>query len=296
MFTLDQFKYFTMNDDMQKQFIGWLAQKLEAKDEQDLKGKMQQLGQDGIKQAYSQFMQEQSQASQGVPTQMTGGKLNYLNCLKAFKKGGAVAMKDCGCGTKEMKSGGRMDKNEKAPTKDYMGQRKDGKAAMPTKSGERMDKNKQDKSPGKKDSMTKGGKKDWISAKTEVSKGKTQWTTGVQKLGKHQQGGSLQAPLMVQKQDGSIGQWGNAIPANPGLSYQLAPSEVSNVHTVPQAHIEHLRKIVPGFDKAVGQPMILPGQVGRYSPEQSDMIRNLITKYPMQSASQPVTGQSLVSN
>ena len=66
-----------MNEDMQQQFVSWLADKLQAKDEQDLKSKMQQLGQDGIKQAYDTFMQEQQQSGegQGVPVQAQGGKL-----------------------------------------------------------------------------------------------------------------------------------------------------------------------------------------------------------------------------
>lgn len=176
-----------MNEDMQQQFVSWLAQKLGAKDEQDLKAKMQQMGQDGIKQAYNSFMQEQQQSAQGqqVPQQKDGGKLEYLRCLQAYKKGGAMAMKDCGC-TDKMKSGGRMDKNEKSTSKDYMGSRKDGKDnSLSKKADGRMDKNKQDSSPGKKDSMTKGKKKEWITArKSGVSSGDKQWITALTKVPK----------------------------------------------------------------------------------------------------------------
>jgi len=162
-----------MNEDLQQQFVSWLADKLGAKDEQDLKAKVQQLGQDGIKQAYDSFMQEQQQQStdggQQVPMQADGGKLDYLLCLKAYKKGGKAAMVDCGCGTK-MKSGGRMEKNENSTTKDYMGQRKDGKKPNGQK-GDRKESSKTERNPGSKDSMTKGSKIDWVSARTNVPKG-----------------------------------------------------------------------------------------------------------------------------
>lgn len=180
-----------MNEDMQQQFVSWLAQKLGAKDENELKAKMQQMGNDGIKQAYNAFMQEQQQESQGqqVPTQEQGGKLEYLKCLQAYKKGGKLAMDDCGCNNPDkMKSGGRMDKNENATTKNYVGNRKDGKndglAAKQYTRGAN-DTTDTDKAPGKKDMMSKGRKKDWITArKSGVSSGDKQWTTALTKVPK----------------------------------------------------------------------------------------------------------------
>lgn len=182
-----------MNQDMQQQFVSWLTQKLQAKDEQDLKSKVQQMGQDGIKQAYQAFMQEQQQGAQQVPSQADGGKLDYLRCLKAYKKGGAMAMKDCGCDDSKkemMKSGGRVDKNENAVTKDYMGSRNDAKGnGMAKHKDERMDKNKQDANPGKKDWMSKGKKKDWTTAKVGADEGKSiQWTSAVTKVPKGKEG------------------------------------------------------------------------------------------------------------
>lgn len=181
-----------MNQDMQQQFVSWLAQKLQAKDEQDLKGKVQQLGQDGIKQAYQAFMQEQQQGAQQVPSQADGGKLEYLRCLKAYKKGGAMAMKDCGCDGKEkmMKSGGRVDANENALAKDYMGDRKDAKSnGLSKRVDKRMDKNKQDSNPGKKDYMSKGKTKQWTTAKVGAAEGmKTSNTTAVTKVPKGKEG------------------------------------------------------------------------------------------------------------
>lgn len=183
-----------MNEDMQQQFVSWLAQKLGAKDEQDLKAKMQQLGNDGIKQAYNSFMQEQQQSGgdQQVPQQLQGGKLDYLRCLQAYKKGGKAALADCGC-TKEMKSGGRVDKNEDATTKNYVGERRDGKDnGLTSKQYSRgsADKASTDKNPGKKDYMSKGKKKEWTTArpKSGVSNAEKEWTTALTKVPKGKEG------------------------------------------------------------------------------------------------------------
>lgn len=117
---------------MQKQFVGWLAQKLQARDEQDLRDKMQKMGQNGIKQAYQAFMQEQqqgaadnSQDASATPMQRLGGKLDYIRCLQAFKRGGKMEMDKCGCGGK-MQDGGVMgEMNEKqSPKTDWMKKRK----------------------------------------------------------------------------------------------------------------------------------------------------------------------------
>lgn len=77
----------------QEEFVNWLAIKLEAKDEQDLQDKLQDLGTEGIKQAYELFVKETS--TDQVISAKDGAKLDYLKCLE-LKKGGK--MSKCGCG------------------------------------------------------------------------------------------------------------------------------------------------------------------------------------------------------
>lgn len=97
------------NQDLQNQFIGWLSEKLQIQDEGQLKEKLKELGEDGIKQAYDQFLKESTQAQQ----YKKGGKLEYLKCLQSLKKGGKME-KGCGCGAK-MEKGGEVKKKEDKP-------------------------------------------------------------------------------------------------------------------------------------------------------------------------------------
>jgi hypothetical protein len=100
--------------DEQNQFVSWLADKLGAKSHEELQDKLKQMGPDGIKKAYEQFQQESQQqdGEQGQEDNNTtasmkeGGKLDYIKCLQAFKKGGAMEAKKCGCGDK-LKKGGK---------------------------------------------------------------------------------------------------------------------------------------------------------------------------------------------
>lgn len=94
-------------EDKQQEFIAWLGEKLQAQDEGDLKKKLEGLGKDEIRQAYEQFL---SEADNTVASARLGGKLEYIECLKQFKKGGSI---DCGCGGMKIKSkGGKLGKHQ----------------------------------------------------------------------------------------------------------------------------------------------------------------------------------------
>lgn len=119
-------------DDKQQEFQSWLADKLQAKDMDDLKQKVQQMGDDGVRKAYDQFLSEKQQ----VQSNALGGKLDYIKCLQAFKKGGMLEMKKCNCGGK-MEDGGMLSK----------------------KGYDRKDAMVKEKNPGKKDYLSKDKKK-----------------------------------------------------------------------------------------------------------------------------------------
>lgn len=70
-------------DENQEQFISWIAAKLQATDETDLQKKLKSLGDQGIKQAYDQFLQE------GVQSKQDGGRLDYI---KKLQMGGKTKM------------------------------------------------------------------------------------------------------------------------------------------------------------------------------------------------------------
>jgi|ERR1041385_2442689 hypothetical protein len=219
-----------MEQDNQQQFISWLAEKLGAKDENDLKSKIQSMGQEGIKQAYNAFLQEQQQQ---VPAQALGGKLEYLRCLQAFKSGGAMKMKECGCGGK-MEKGGKMSMDEMDEDMNNM------KA------------NKEAKKPSSKQFI------------------------------KHQTGGTFafdpSKSVQVAKVDTNpTNYWGSNIRTQPRM-YALHATN-GGVNQISEDQLTHLRNNVPGFDRAIGQPIQVEGQVPRFGPEQSDLIRKLSEKY-----------------
>lgn len=92
-----------MNEqELQQAFIQFLAQKTGAKNQQELEAAIQQLGEEGLKQAYAEFMQMMQQ--QQVRAAKFGAKLNYIKQLrgqcpdgyevKYFKKGGLMT-KEC---------------------------------------------------------------------------------------------------------------------------------------------------------------------------------------------------------
>ena len=86
---------------LQQAFLQYLRQKTGAQNEQQLEQVVQQLGEDGLKQAYAQFMQEMQQ--QQVQAAKFGAKLNYIKKLNGqcpegmemhyYKQGGRLCRK-----------------------------------------------------------------------------------------------------------------------------------------------------------------------------------------------------------
>lgn len=86
---------------LQQAFLRYLMQKTGAQNEQQLEQVIQQLGEDGLKQAYAQFMQEMQQ--QQVQAAKFGAKLNYIRKLNGqcpegmemyyYKQGGRLCRK-----------------------------------------------------------------------------------------------------------------------------------------------------------------------------------------------------------
>lgn len=75
-------------------FIQYMAKKLNVKNQAELETALTNMGEEKLKAAYDEFKSQ--------PSYREGGKLDYLNCLKKFKKGGVMG---CGCGG-PMKKGG----------------------------------------------------------------------------------------------------------------------------------------------------------------------------------------------
>lgn len=86
---------------LQQAFLQYLMQKTGAQNEQQLEQVVQQLGEDGLKQAYAQFMQEMQQ--QQIQAAKLGAKLNYIRKLNGqcpegmemyyYKQGGRLCRK-----------------------------------------------------------------------------------------------------------------------------------------------------------------------------------------------------------
>ena len=68
-----------IDEQLQQEFLQYLMQKTGAQNKQQLEQEIQQLGEDGLKQEYAQFIQEIQQ--QQVQVAMNGAKLNYINKL-----------------------------------------------------------------------------------------------------------------------------------------------------------------------------------------------------------------------
>lgn len=111
-----------MNEqELQQAFIQFLAQKTGAKTQQELEQVIQQLGEDGLKQAYSEFMQLVQQ--QQVRAAKFGTKLNYIKQLRGqcpngyeieyYKSGGNLCKK---CVKKQIETGDALTdfKNRKS--------------------------------------------------------------------------------------------------------------------------------------------------------------------------------------
>ena len=101
---------------LQQAFIQFLAQKTGAKSQQELEAAIQQLGEEGLKQAYAEFMQMMQQ--QQVQAAKFGAKLNYIKSLRGqcpegydvtyYKVGGTICKK---CQKKQQK----MEQDEYVP-------------------------------------------------------------------------------------------------------------------------------------------------------------------------------------
>lgn len=86
---------------LQQAFIQFLAQKTGAKNQQELEAAIQQLGEQGLQQAYQEFMQMMQQ--QQVQAAKFGAKLNYIKSLRGqcpegyemqyYKAGGQLCKK-----------------------------------------------------------------------------------------------------------------------------------------------------------------------------------------------------------
>ena len=83
-----------MEKEESAKFIQYMAKKPNVKTQAELETALTSMGEEKLKAAYEEFKAQ--------PSYRSGGKLDYLGCLKKFKKGGVV---DCGCG-KKLKKGG----------------------------------------------------------------------------------------------------------------------------------------------------------------------------------------------
>lgn len=103
-----------MDEQMQQQFIEWIAQKLGVSSEQELQSALEQMGEEGIQQAMTQFQQEMG-GQQSAAAYLHGGKLEYIKNLQSFMKGGKI------------KNGGKDGKT--AIGGNHTSSKKDGKSA-----------------------------------------------------------------------------------------------------------------------------------------------------------------------
>ena len=65
-----------MDEREQQEFISWLGEYLQAKDQSDFEQKVQQLGEEGIKEAHLNFKKSK------IKQYMTGGKLERIKELQ----------------------------------------------------------------------------------------------------------------------------------------------------------------------------------------------------------------------
>lgn len=270
-----------MEDNKQQEFISWLADKLQAQDQNDLKKKIQGLGDDGVRKAYDQFVSEKSD----VQSNRDGGKLQYIRCLRAFAKGGAMEAAKCGCGGKMQEGGSMKIKKDQGSRKDSDAGDSGRRSSIASK---RVVQEVDDKPEAKKD----GGK---MSAKERLAM--NLMIKDKKKAEKHQAGGMFSfdptKSVQVEKDNGSITpMWGNNIQSTQ-KQYQLSHS-AAGPQTINQQQLDSLQKL-QGFNKYVGNSVAqAPGQVARFGPDQSDMIRKLLSQYAQ--PKQPMPNQQLTNN
>lgn len=119
---------------LQQAFIQYLAQKYQLKSQQELQAKAQELGEEGMKKEYVEFIQYMQQ--QGVQVARLGAKLNYLRQLRGkcpegyevayYKQGGKTCAVCQKVGTQQQ--GGNV-------VEDFKKKRKVEKAQSGTKAG-----------------------------------------------------------------------------------------------------------------------------------------------------------------
>ena len=100
---------------LQQAFLQFLAQKTGAQSQQELEAAIQQLGEEGLQQAYQEFMSMMQQ--QQVQAAKFGAKINYIKSLRGvcpegyemqyYKQGGTLCKK-CIKKQQEMKQGGEI--------------------------------------------------------------------------------------------------------------------------------------------------------------------------------------------
>jgi len=76
-----------MDEQSQAEFIDWLSQQLQVETPEELQGKLQELGDEGIKKAFELFNKQKTQTNTAVAMAKHGAKLAKL---KALKKGGST--------------------------------------------------------------------------------------------------------------------------------------------------------------------------------------------------------------
>lgn len=125
---------------LQQAFIQYLAQKYQLKSQQELQAKAQELGEEGMKQEYAEFIQYMQQ--QGVQVARLGAKLNYLRQLRGkcpegyevayYKQGGKTCAVCQKVGTQQQ--GGNVVEDFKKKRK--VEKAKSGNIVQPTSGGQ----------------------------------------------------------------------------------------------------------------------------------------------------------------
>ena len=190
---------------LQQAFIQFLAQKTGAKNQQELEAAIQQLGEEGLKQAYAEFMQMMQQ--QQVQAAKFGAKLNYIKSLRgqcpegyeiSYYKVGGTLCKKCMKKQQEMKDGGQVPKN---PIDEFKCGRKmkkaQGGAVDFEKCGGKAKKKTKKKEEGGELNSTRNPKAFSKMALAKCGAKLKEACKGV----KMQQGNKLQRKKLVRKQD-----------------------------------------------------------------------------------------------
>lgn len=128
---------------LQQAFIQYLAQKYQLKSQQELQAKAQELGEEGMKKEYAEFIQYLQQ--QGVQVARFGAKLNYLRQLRGkcpegyevayYKQGGKTCAVCQKVGTQQQGSNVVEDFKKKRKVEKAQSGTKAGNIVRPTSGG-----------------------------------------------------------------------------------------------------------------------------------------------------------------